>query len=227
MEEIKKETQLKKGKKKNKVASLLLALALILTCGVAGTIAQYQKSFGGTSTATVAKFDVAAGDLNTAKTADLKLFDSVKDTADDATNGKEEDVAETAPSSGKLKIAPGTIGCTKVTLTNNSDVTVTLGLSGSITGDSVESGGKTYKLPLKFGISGDSTTKPTSWGTLDNALNLPSSDTTLAMNSGDTDKYLWWTWDYTGDNTVDTMLGEKADSLNPVVTLSVVFTQKN
>ena len=47
------------------------------------------------------------------------------------------------------------------------------------------------------------------------------------MNSGDTDKYLWWTWDYTGDNTVDTMLGEKADSLSPVVKLSVVFTQKN
>ena len=52
--------EVKKGKKKNKVASLLLALALILTCGVAGTIAQYQKSFNGNAKATVAKFNVSS-----------------------------------------------------------------------------------------------------------------------------------------------------------------------
>ena len=215
--------EVKKSKKKNKVASLLLALALILTCGVAGTIAQYQKSLGGTSTATVAKFDVSAGDLNKENTADLKLFDSVKDTSSDAVNGKEEDVAEV--STGKLKIAPGTTGCTKVTLTNNSDVTVELGLTGTITGDSVQVRSTTYKLPLKFGISDSDTTAPSQWNDLATAVTLPDSDKKLAKNSGDTVKYLWWIWDFSGDTTTDTTLGEHATELNPVVKLSVQFTQ--
>ena len=114
--------EVKKSKKKNKVASLLLALALILTCGVAGTIAQYQKSLGGTSEATVAKFKVSATNLNSAQNADLDLFTNIKDTD----GGQEDEVA-----SGK--IAPGTRGYQDIVLTNSSDVKVKYVLSAELT----------------------------------------------------------------------------------------------
>ena len=109
--------EVKKSKKKNKVASLLLALALILTCGVAGTIAQYQKSFDGTATATVAKFDVT--DNNTVQTNVTNLFKTVVDTkvGSDGTSYTEEDVATGT-------IAPGTAGFVKLEVQNDSEVSI-------------------------------------------------------------------------------------------------------
>ena len=118
MEEAKVEKKLKKSKNKNKVASLLLALALILTCGVAGTIAQYQKSFGGTSTANVAKFQVSASNLKDATASDqtIDLFKTVKDTAGSGALTDDDDVQN--------GIAPGTQGYFETELKNTSDVNV-------------------------------------------------------------------------------------------------------
>ena len=124
MEEVK---EVKKTKKKNKVASLLLALALILTCGVAGTIAQYQKSFGGTSTASVAKFEVNASNLKDATAADqnINLFNTVKDTS-----GSGALTDETDAQNG---IAPGTQGYFETELKNTSDVNVYYELAVTLT----------------------------------------------------------------------------------------------
>ena len=116
MEEMKKETELKKGKKKNKIASLLLALALILTCGVAGTIAQYQKSFNGNATATVAKFNVT--DNNSVQTNVANLFQTVIDTE----AGQNSDYKETDVANGT--IAPGTAGFVKLEVQNDSEVSI-------------------------------------------------------------------------------------------------------
>ena len=116
MEEAKVEKKLKKNKNKNKVASLLLALALILTCGVAGTIAQYQKSFNGTATATVAKFNVT--DNNSVQTNVADLFKTVVDTkAGDSNSYAESDVK-----SGT--IAPGTAGFVNLEVKNDSEVSI-------------------------------------------------------------------------------------------------------
>ena len=116
MEEAKIEKKIKKNKNKNKVASLLLALALILTCGVAGTIAQYQKSFNGNATATVAKFNVT--DNNSVQTNITNLFKTVVDTE----AGVNSDYAESDVASGT--IAPGTAGFVKLEVQNDSEVSI-------------------------------------------------------------------------------------------------------
>ena len=234
MEEVKKEKELKKSKKKNKVASLLLALALILTCGVAGTIAQYQKSFGGTGTANVAKFDVSATNLNEKTSDTIDLFDSVYDT-----DGSGNLALETDAQNG---IAPGTQGYFETVLTNNSDVNVEyeLGITmAKSTGIYNESGSSLDNkfIPLQFAIL-ESTTEPTTTAELDAAFNngtaidlstktpVASQETTLyspsksdlpmdtTSNKNVKKAYICWRWAYKdatssdARNQLDTAIGE-------------------
>ena len=124
MEEAKIEKKIKKNKNKNKVASLLLALALILTCGVAGTIAQYQKSFGGNATATVASFKVDATGLNETKDANIDLFSTILDTEKAGANNADGTNSYIEGDVNGAKIAPGTQGFTKLEVSNDSDVKV-------------------------------------------------------------------------------------------------------
>ena len=234
MEEVKKETQLKKSKKKNKVASLLLALALILTCGVAGTIAQYQKSFGGTGTANVAKFDVSATNLNEKTTDTINLFSTVKDT--DGTTLEDEKDAQNG-------IAPGTQGYFETVLTNDSDVNVeyelgiTMAKSTGIYTDSANQALNNKFIPLQFAIL-ESTTAPTTTAELDNAFKNStaidlstvtpdaSKDTTLyspsksnlpmdtTSNNNVKRVYICWRWAFEDStksdarNQLDTAIGE-------------------
>lgn len=252
MEEVK---EVKKTKKKNKVASLLLALALILTCGVAGTIAQYQKTLTGSSTATVAKFNVSAGDLT--NTQKFKLFETVVDTKDAK---KDDEVAD-------KKIAPGTEGYFKVTLTNDSEVDVDYQVYANWSTDSANKYKVSYtdsnkqqitdkEIPLEFALVTTTNTTPSyselnaaSWKNI-SELNLPTSTSTpSAANStgtlkkdGDADDtkdvFICWRWVFEGkdastaaDNQeridLDTAVGEQADQLNPMVDVGVKFTQKD
>ena len=225
MEEVKKEV--KKNKKKNKVASLLLALALILTCGVAGTIAQYQKSFTGNDTATVANFNVSATTDGTTK-AKFNVFDTVLDEK----GGAETAVAETTKGSGKLKIAPGTSGQYKVILKNDSDVSVDYALTVKLAKGGIlnEYKSATYgtdgstitnkKIPLQFALSTatDITTVPSGdWKDLDNLASLTNVSGSLTYQSGTTSPktvYVYWRWAYdtstvsTSDTRLDTAIGE-------------------
>ena len=243
--------EVKKGKKKNKVASLLLALALILTCGVAGTIAQYQKSFGGTGTATIAKFDVDATNLKEDQTKGIDLFETVKDTKD---GNDEKDVHDNM-------IAPGTQGSFRVDLTNKSEVNVKYQLyakwSETSGKHSVSVDGVDTEMPLTFKLVAINGTEEatianelstamndtTGWYTIDelnqpaNEGKIPSGD--LAMETGKKTVYLCWQWAYTtGDadsteykarNKLDTAIGEamkdSSTQLKPVVEVGVTFTQ--
>ena len=240
MEEIKKETQLKKGKKKNKVASLLLALALILTCGVAGTIAQYQKSLDGTSTAKVASFKVGATD-SSGQSATFNIFDTavIKDTDGTSTD---TDVA-----SGK--IAPGTTGVYPITLTNDSDVTVNYALKVDLTSGGVytDAGNATLnnrKIPLEFALSTASSitgVQANEWVKIDNLSGLKNTSSQIAIGSGtqQTAKVnLYWRWAFTDGtdadrNDLDTAIGEAiansdaAKFTAPTAKVSVVFTQED
>ena len=212
--------EVKKSKKKNKVASLLLALALILTCGVAGTIAQYQKSLGGTSEATVAKFKVSAGKLNGTQNANIQLFDTVYEASDGTTT--EDHVA-------KNRIAPGTCGKIDLTLNNESEVDVECLLTVALSGgeiknyyDSTTSGYKDGKIPLKFALSTDSdiknVDKNNEWVDMDNLSSLKNASYTSADSNAiakNTQKalYLYWKWDFgsastTPQNDLDTAIGE-------------------
>ena len=242
--------EVKKSKKKNKVASLLLALALILTCGVAGTIAQYQKSLGGNATATVAKFDVKAGTL---QSDIVDLFKNRQDT--NAANGA--DNASGSENVSAQLIAPGTGGSVPVTLTNNSEVTVDYSvtaklLSGGVYND-VDSSHPTVNgqtIPLEFALSDAQTiyaVQSNEWVKLKDlqtsGLGTKKSGT-LKVNESTTTTSpglkLYWRWaiNDSGDatrNELDTAIGEAmADTANksqkftdPKVEISVQFTQKD
>ena len=222
--------EVKKTKKKNKVASLLLALALILTCGVAGTIAQYQKSLGGQSTATVAKFDVSAGSTQTDQ---FNLFENIYDTkSSSGAAEKETDVATG-------KIAPGTQGFLPLELTNKSEVTVNYTVTAALTASTGELTG-TYangttdqtvysknQIPLKFAVTTTDPTKDnfasvTTWydltqmsqlnaaiGQTGNQLSAPTSPKTEEK----TTIYICWQWAFGVDgandaaNKLDTAIG--------------------
>ena len=243
--------EVKKGKKKNKVASLLLALALILTCGVAGTIAQYQKSFGGNATAQVAKFDVSATGLSEDNSAVLDLFSNREDTH----SGTNSDSAV-----NDNLIAPGTRGKMPITLINNSEVKVKYTLTTTLDGGTLTGKYKdttyttaTGKMPLKFAISNTDSypTDPGDWKTWDqisSSINAQDQEIT-----GTSTKYLCWQWAFGTDgaddatNRLDTAIGiamsgtyssddggykkELDDPTNPLifkapkVTVSVKFTQ--
>ena len=218
--------EVKKTKKKNKVASLLLALALILTCGVAGTIAQYQRSLGGTGTAEIAKFSVNATNLSDSQSSKISLFDHVSDTASSQVDGQEKDVAQ--GTNGKLKIAPGTQGYFETALTNNSDVTVTYDLNVDLTsGTGVYSDTSNTDLngkviPLEFAYTDSEPTQQSdftglSWTKLTaGSTSLISKKDTLKMNNQDGEKniYICWRWAFGTDgaddatNKLDTAIGE-------------------
>ena len=247
--------EVKKGKKKNKVASLLLALALILTCGVAGTIAQYQKSLGGTATATVAKFDVDAQYKGTSISGQqIDLFKTILDTKNGTT---EADVSGT-------NIAPGTMGYIPVDLSNNSEVTVNYQLYAKWSTDAAnkytiqytksDTTTDTQPIPLKFalytGSSAPTASELTQLVTSNkftdiSSLNMPSSGNGIAGSYGQlghtTDKkatvYLCWEWEFEDAtksedrNLLDTAIGEAMKSsstkLNPIVEVGVKFTQED
>ena len=218
MEEVKKETQLKKSKKKNKVASLLLALALILTCGVAGTIAQYQKSLGGNATATVAKFDVSATNLGDPQKTTLDLFNDVKNIDGNAEAHVNQDT------DGKVKlIAPGTSGVLDVSFTNKSEVDVNCTMKIELTsntgvistykkadGTTVAAGGT---IPLKFALSTEANIADVvsgDWKDITDLGNLNNlSYTNVKPSPTATKLYLHWKWENdSGNNDLDTAIGE-------------------
>ena len=245
--------EVKKSKKKNKVASLLLALALILTCGVAGTIAQYQKSLGGTSTATVASFKVEADNLNATQDANLKLFDNILDTQDGQT--------ETDTSN---KVAPGTRGYVSVQLRNYSEVPVSFKLTfdikdGKAKADytdpatGVVTQDKEQTIPLEFALTStpNAPTSDSDWKSLadvqndktksEGSLTAPTSTSSPTQSA----KYLHWRWaittgdnstgatdaqkrEYANRNALDTAIGEAVAAgtfTAPTVTATVQFTQ--
>ena len=223
--------EVKKSKKKNKVASLLLALALILTCGVAGTIAQYQKSFNGNATATVAKFNVT--DNNSVQTNVANLFQTVIDTE----AGVNSDYAESDVASGT--IAPGTAGFVKLEVQNDSEVSIdyTFTLdkvyaSGKAAGEAGNGWEVNYtnkagvkntlgEIPLKFALykgtedlANVSTAKQgkeiagiTDWKDLSalSASDLKGSITVNDIKTGTKSKnvYLVWQWAFGADGVDD------------------------
>ena len=237
--------EVKKNKKKNKVASLLLALALILTCGVAGTIAQYQKSFNGNATATVAKFNVTQTGISSNK---FNLFDTVYDTA--STGITENDVASNM-------IAPGTQGYKDLQITNNSEVNVELALTATLsngTGKVLAGNSKVENsanhvdeyIPLQFAVKASTTafTAPSGtsdfpttaeWSTLANAKTDPAKDLSTAISQAiaaantnsnkigqQSDMYVrvFWKWAYnTGKDGGTTQEQKDYDDRNELDTI--------
>lgn len=200
----------RKGNASRAAAVALLALALIAGgWAVSGTLAKYATSVGGTSTASVAKFDVSAGSLNADGSATVDLFSTTK-------TFKEDGVTENdAVAAGR--VAPGTGGKFDVELSSKSEVAVAYELTCDVDAKG---------LPLEF--SSDGTTWKTAYEPVTGDLGVAENGAAKTVT-----KTVYWRWAFergdTGskdaNNVEDTGFGT-GSSVSPEATVSVEFAQK-
>lgn len=166
---------------------LALALTLISTCLMGGTLAKYTADVTGGATATVAKF---AFDLNGATgQTDKKTINLSALFSNTYNDGK--------VSASSVVVAPGTSGKVAITLQNNGEVALkpTFKIEETNTG----------KIPLQYAIT-TTDTEPTSW---QKANELAPTMTEVAVGSAAQTFYLHWRWDPDSTDTADTALGVK------------------
>ena len=190
---------------KERRGKFLLALALLMTCAAAGTVAQYQTELGGMDSAEIAHFEITSSELDKAKTADIKLFETIMD-SDGLT--PETDVAAG-------KIAPGTSGSTTIAVTNNSDVNVNLDMTFKLEYNGLNA-------PLEF------STDNSTWNT--DITQVQPATTKLDMSTGKRKQItLYWRWAFGESQTAtDTAIGEDVTALGtnqPEVTVTATCTQ--
>lgn len=107
-----------------KIAGGMLAVSLLTTCVISGTMAKYTSSASGSDTARAAKWSILVNGTEiatrTPQTMDFDLFNTIGD--DD--NGYDDDVNVVNVSEDEPAIiAPGTGGKIDLVITNNSEVT--------------------------------------------------------------------------------------------------------
>ena len=196
----------------SKVAVLMLALTLITACFVGGTFAKYTANIEATGSARVAKFVVGS----TTDDASFKVFDmSEIYELDNATDFENPDPETSIKLDGDTIIAPGTWGEFEFTVSNDSEVDVTYSVAYSVDYNGTTSTG--LEIPLKWSTNG------TDWE--DDIEDLDVTNEPLDMDAEDTVKVLW-KWDFEGNDTNDTTLGEEGTA-TPTVTISTTFTQLN
>lgn len=190
-------------KKKNhtmRIAAGVMTAALLSTCAISSTFAKYTSESTGTDSARVAKWNIQINStsMKTATTMfDFDLFDTTYDS----------DSSDTVKSSEDDKvIAPGTQGSFALVIKNSSEVTATYAIDYTVT--------KSASIPVKFSV--------------DNGANwtgdlMDVTAVTLAMGSSET-IIVQWKWEFSGDDSTDTGLGEKGtDTLT--VSAKVTATQ--
>lgn len=199
------------GKERNRKGSLILIGALLMTCAAAGTVAQYQTTLGGKDSAQVAAFKITSNELNKSSDADIKLFDTIKES-----NLSD---AETDVSSGK--IAPGTGGETTITVTNDSDVVIKSTLELKIENNGLN-------VPLELSTDGNT------WQTIDNLSSLTELGEAEQNMSNTKERKinLKWRWALQKNTDVaDTTIGENeylASATNqPTVKVTLTAVQKD
>ena len=191
-------------KKKNytmRIAAGVMTAALLSTCAISSTFAKYTTAQTGTDSARVAKWNIRINSesMKTETTTfDFDLFDTTYDS----------DSSDTVKSSGTDNvIAPGTTGSFALVIENSSEVTATYAIDYTVTNSA--------RIPVKFSVDG------TTW--TDNLANVTA--TALAMGSSKTIT-IPWKWEFSGDDSMDTGLGEKGmDTLT--VSAKVTATQVN
>ena len=130
--------------KKNRMmrlASILLVCVLLSTSVISGTFAKYVSEATGTSTATVAKWNVTVDDVkldSTSKEFEFDLFKTILDTDPQDADADDEVAANL--------IAPGTKGSFDIVLKNDSEVDAEYAISFDVDDAGV---------PLKFKVNGE------------------------------------------------------------------------
>lgn len=187
--------------KKNRtmrVAALLLALTLITSCFVGGTMAKYTNDSTVEDSTRVALWEFTVNNKNIAtETVSFQLFDTVYDTNDDAAEDK------ITTNNGTL-IAPGTKGEFTIDLVNNSEVDATYAIDYDV---------KKNGIPIQFKVGTGS------WGDLADV-----SATAIAKNGGTATVKVEWQWIFDGNDTTDTNLG-KVGTAKVEISAKITATQ--
>lgn len=190
-------------KKKNhtmRIAAGVMTAALLSTCAISSTFAKYTTAQTGTDSARVAKWNIQINSTSMKTTTATFGFDLFDTTYDDATS------PSVKSSEDDKVIAPGTTGSFALVIENSSEVTAEYIIEFSVT--------NTENIPVKFSVDNGA-----SW--TDNLTNV--TETALAMGSSETIT-VQWKWEFSGDDSTDTGLGEKGtDTLT--VSAKVTATQ--
>ena len=201
-----------KNNKAMKLAVLLLALVLITSSFVGGTLAKYTSESQGESTATVAKWSFKVGegdnkvDITGAETVTFNLFNTVKDS-----NGTDN---ETDVSAGK--IAPGTSGSFELKVENASEVSADYKVDFTVT--------NTNSVPLEFSTDG------INWSTTLASI----TGQKLTAGTGTATETVYWRWVFergsddtqkVTNNEADTALGTAANAPTVKITATISATQ--
>ena len=178
----------------SRLGVLAVALTLVTTCLVGGTMAKYTTTAAGTSKTTVANFNVKfkAGntELESTSSKELNLF---------ALN--RNDIDKNVVKDNKL--APGINGWFDIVVTNNSDVMI------KVSDFTVTAGENNAPIPVKYNVSKGTTqtTAPSDFNVESAALGdaIKGNFDTIGWDSGNNAKTVrvWWSW-VTDSNKEDT-----------------------
>ena len=193
---------MKKENKLVKFTALVVLISVIALILVAGTYAKYTSTATGTSTATVAKWDIKAGAAGAEKsitvenaTVAFNLFETILDE-----EGSEE-TAVVADENGKvIKIAPGTSGAFSLSVKNDSKVNAEYTVNFAVVEEDTNLPDGTI-LPLEFKVNDGE------WAT---SLEKVTA-TTLNMGESDT-VTVQWRWAY--EPTISTDLNDTTLGIN-------------
>ncbi|MCQ2487743.1 MAG: hypothetical protein MJ143_00500 [Clostridia bacterium] len=184
-----------------RIAAVVLMCALVTACFASSTFARYANEAKGSDSVTVAKWafevngkDIATNDQSSETTVDFKLFDTILDTKDGAT---EKDVTAE-------KIAPGTKGSFAFELKNTSEVTVAYNVALKVT--------NAKNVPVKFYTDAAMENEITDFT---KAL----SNDALAIGAADENKTIYWQWVY-GENVDDNVYGIETPSITVEATVT-------
>lgn len=211
--------------KKNKMmraASGLLVATLLTTSVISGTFAKYTTSKSGTDTARVAKWGVEI-------TANGETFAKSYEKDDQATA-----IANTVVSTENV-VAPGTKGTmASMKLTGKPEVAVKVSYEGTFALNDKWTVENKFYCPLTINVAGTEY-KGTTYESaeafataVNNAIKGYSKEyaagTDLSTVAGDS-LAITWKWDYAGDDTKDTALGNADEAGTVTLAVKTTVTQ--
>lgn len=193
---------MKKDNKLVKFTMFVLLITIVAIVLVAGTYAKYTSNASGSSTATVAKWQIKANGTDITvddATIAFNLFETINDTGNTAV---ETDVINN-------KIAPGTSGKFDLKIDNLSEVTAEYSIDFVLT--------NTSNIPIEFSTDG------TTWTTTLDTINSTSN---LTAGTGTDTVTVQWRWVFNGNDGTDTTLGIAAQATDtaPIVIVKATLT---
>lgn len=219
---------MKKHSTSLRIASVMLVLALALSCTVCGTMAKYTSSTYGTDSATVAKwvFTVNEDSFTGPSENPLSQTDAFNLFATAAAL-KNADVATADDAVSVGYIAPGTGGSFQLDVANGSQVDATYTFELSETTDGTTAA-NTANIPIQYSL--DNVT----WYDDFTQINADLTDLYIARETGETSHTIYWRWCFEGTengahagqtDVADTALGVAAAGSNvPNITVYVKLT---